>query len=329
MSACHYIDVRSGDSRGEGSALPLRSVCAQMLERASSDGSVERWYKEDKLPQIVGLRGRAWSGIPQEEMTDVEEAQLARLRCSRGYDATRSCFTYRKEVKELLRGGFEQDANFRDYDLKASFPRAFAARHPDATSVRSWVDGSFDLCGMSRDVAKSFINQCFGVGEKGIADWCRQHGYGELPIPLQRYLADVREGSRRDVANNPAVVEKLRAAGRFDRDLQNGVVYVLNTAHERELLEEGAERVRRLARVRCFELDGFFLERLDASWDEVEAALGPHFAHKPYRHRASLLKGLMSPHESHIHMSPEGSYRHGGATRPGLKSGRPRAQAGG
>ncbi|CAE7948359.1 unnamed protein product [Symbiodinium sp. KB8] len=103
--------------------------------RASpADGSLDCWYKEDELPRIVGLLGRAWSGIAL--MTEAEEEELSSLRCARGYDATRSCFIYRKEVKELLRGSFEQDANFRDYDLKASFPRAFGARHPEAKDAR-------------------------------------------------------------------------------------------------------------------------------------------------------------------------------------------------
>ncbi|OLQ00955.1 hypothetical protein AK812_SmicGene16329 [Symbiodinium microadriaticum] len=125
-----YIDTRFTESRGEGPIRSLRTVCCQLVERASTDGSLDCWYKEDELPRIVGLLGRAWSGIAL--MTEAEEEELSSLRCARGYDATRSCFIYRKEVKELLRGSFEQDANFRDYDLKASFPRAFGARHPEA-----------------------------------------------------------------------------------------------------------------------------------------------------------------------------------------------------
>ena len=184
MPGSLYIDTRFTESRGEGPIRSLRTVCCQLVERASTDGSLDCWYKEDKLPQALGARGRTWSGISLEEMTEAETVELSALRCSSGYDATRSCFTYRKEVKELLRGGFEQDANFRDYDLKTSFPRAFAARHPEAACVRSWVDGSFDLRGMPRDVA--FINQCFGVGQKGIRDWCRAHGFSELPATSRR-----------------------------------------------------------------------------------------------------------------------------------------------
>ena len=279
MPGSLYIDTRFTESRGEGPIRSLRTVCCQLLERASADGSLDCWYKEDKLPRVLSTQGRTWSGISLEEMTEAETAELSALRCSSGYDATRSCFTYRKEVKELLRGGFEQDANFRDYDLKTSFPRAFSARHPEAACVRSWVDGSFDLRGLSRDVAKSFINQCFGVGQKGIRDWCRAHGFSELPEPLQRYLAEIQRGSRQDVADCADNVETLQRSGRSgSQDVQNAIVYVLNSCYERGQLDAAAWRVRNLATVRCWELDGLFLERHGAaSWAEVEAALGPLF----------------------------------------------------
>ena len=305
MPGSLYIDTRFAESRGEGPIRSLRTVCCQLLERASADGSLDCWYKEDKLPRALSTQGRTWSGISLEEMTEAETAELSALRCSSGYDATRSCFTYRKEVKELLRGGFEQDANFRDYDLKTSFPRAFSARHPEAACVRSWVDGSFDLRGLSRDVAKSFINQCFGVGQKGIRDWCRAHGFSELPEPLQRYLAEIQRGSRQDVADCADNVETLQRSGRSgSQDVQNAIVYVLNSCYERGQLDAAAWRVRNLATVRCWELDGLFLERHDAaSWAEVEAALGPHFAHKPYRSCSELLQGLLK--DANVGAMPE------------------------
>ena len=92
MPGSLYIDTRFTDSRGEGPIRSLRTVCCQLVERASTDGSLDCWYKEDKLPHALGARGRTWSGISLEEMTEAETAELSALRCSSGYDATRSCF---------------------------------------------------------------------------------------------------------------------------------------------------------------------------------------------------------------------------------------------
>ena len=98
------------------------------------------------------------------------------------YDATGSLFPYRKLVKELVRGGRESSDEIRDYDIPASLSRAFLDRHPSAMHVRAWVTGDLlkDLRGVERDVAKSFVNTCFGVGQKGIREWCNEHGFSEL-----------------------------------------------------------------------------------------------------------------------------------------------------
>ena len=87
MPGSLYIDTRFTESRGEGPIRSLRTVCCQLVERASTDGSLDCWYKEDKLPQALGARGRTWSGISLEEMTEAETVELSALRCSSGYDA--------------------------------------------------------------------------------------------------------------------------------------------------------------------------------------------------------------------------------------------------
>ena len=63
-----------------------------------------------------------------------DEAESLGFKCSSGYDATRSAFTYRKDVKELLQNG----DFIRDYDMKASFPAAFLETHPSLLWVGRW-----------------------------------------------------------------------------------------------------------------------------------------------------------------------------------------------
>ena len=97
----------------------------------------------------------------------------------------------------------------------------------------------------------------------------------------------------------------MKRSGRSgSQDVQNAIVYVLNSCYERGQLDAAAWRVRRLATVRCWELGGLFLERHGAaSWAEVEAALGPLFAHKPYRSCSELLQGLMK--DANVGAMPE------------------------
>ncbi|CAJ1422994.1 unnamed protein product, partial [Effrenium voratum] len=138
-----YADTRFADNRKHVQGFAsLRLACCQMLERnAASGGSgIESWYKEDNLLTLAQKKGRAWSGI--SAMTE-DEAESLGFKCSSGYDATRSAFTYRKDVKELLRGGLENGDFIRDYDMKASFPAAFLERHPSLLWVGRWVNGSF------------------------------------------------------------------------------------------------------------------------------------------------------------------------------------------
>ena len=124
MPLAVYVDCTPGNADRDELWQPappsgtLRQVCCQMLEsNEMNDGSgIEAWYKEDKLPLAVGLRGRRWAGIQKRLMTESEAGRLGH-RFSSGYHATRSVFTYRKEVRQLLRGGHENNDRIRDYDI--------------------------------------------------------------------------------------------------------------------------------------------------------------------------------------------------------------------
>ena len=144
----------------------LRLACCQMLERnAASGGSgIESWHKEDNLLTLAQKKGRAWSGI--SAMTE-DEAESLGFKCSSGYDATRSAFTYRKDAKELLRGGLE---NVRDYDMKASFPSRLLGEGP--LGALGWQMGQRVLHGH----AAGHASQC---GERlhqpGDGAWRKRH----------------------------------------------------------------------------------------------------------------------------------------------------------
>ncbi len=148
---------------------------------------------------MLGVKGRRFGGIGLKDMTEEEQQLLKHLRFSSGYHATRPCFTFGKLAKELLRGGSECDDMVRDYDIKASFPRALSHRHPWALWVRRWVGGQFlEHCpGLGRDAAKSFVNSCIGIGKEGIQRWCREHNFTTLPQALAESLADIRKLPKR------------------------------------------------------------------------------------------------------------------------------------
>ena len=107
-----YADTRFADNRKHVQGFAsLRLACCQVLERnAVSGGSgIESWYKEDNLLTLAQKKGRAWSGI--SAMTE-DEAESLGFKCSSGHDATRSAFTYRKDVKELLWWAGERRLHF-------------------------------------------------------------------------------------------------------------------------------------------------------------------------------------------------------------------------
>ncbi|CAJ1383457.1 unnamed protein product, partial [Effrenium voratum] len=256
-----YADTRFADNRKHVQGFAsLRQACCQVLERnAASGGSgVESWYKEDNLLTLAQKKGRAWSGI--SAMTE-DEADSLGFKCSSGYDATRSAFTYSKDVKELLRGGLENGDFIRE------------------------------STGMPRSVAKSFINRCMGLGERGIQEWCDETGVATLPEPLRMYWQEIKAGMELDVERFPELARKL--ASREGQALKDAACYVLNSEFERYHLDSTVQRINRIARVRCYELDGLVIERHPTStWEHIEEALGNRFAYKPYRPRAELLQTL-------------------------------------
>ncbi|CAJ1458172.1 unnamed protein product, partial [Effrenium voratum] len=260
----------------------LRLACCQMLERnAASGGSgIESWYKEDNLLTLAQKKGRAWSGI--SAMTE-DEAESLGFKCSSGYDATRSAFTYRKDVKELLRGGLENGDFIRDYDMKASFPAAFLERHPSLLWVGRWVNGSF------MDTA---------------VQWCDEAGVTTLPEPLRMYWQEIRTGMGLDVERFPELARRLALSGREGQALRDAVCYVLNSESERRHLDSASQRIKRIAKVRCCELDGLVVERHPAStWEHIEEALGNRFAYKPYRPRAELLQTVAHAAGLEMHLA--------------------------
>ena len=302
-----YVDTRFAEDRLSDdefmeehlpkASTTLRNVCFQALVRNehSKGKGLECWFKEDKLPQIAGFQGRLWGGIQKGFLTEAEVKHfenLARVRA--GYDSTRPAFTFRKEVKELLRGGNENSFMVRDYDRKASFPAAFLARHPWAYWVAKWIDGSLmDLLpGIERSTAKDFVNRCFGLGRRGLQEWCDRRNM-QLPQPLAEYMADIRKGCDLDLTQNPGIVAAVQATGRSGQALKNAVVYILNSAFERHSLDEAVQRLQGHAVLCCPELDGLVLKLCPgSSWQTIEAILGPSFGYKPYRSREELLSGF-------------------------------------
>ena len=142
-----YADTRFDENRKDVQGFAsLRLACCQMLERnAASGGSgIESWYKEDNLLTLAQKKGRAWSGI--SAMTE-DEAERLGFKCSSGYDATRSAFTYRKDVKELLRVVLHNGDFIRDYDMKASFPAAFLGRQMGQRVLHGHAAGHASQCG--------------------------------------------------------------------------------------------------------------------------------------------------------------------------------------
>ena len=244
----------------------LKQVLESFLARADDSSTVSVSYREDNLCMAVGCQGRLMS--------------------------SGGAFGLPKVFRQLLRGGLKQD--FRDYDMKASFPRAMAARHPWAIHIRKWIDGQLKLEGFPRDVIKSFINICPGVGDAGVKQWCADQGLPSLPGVLCNYLADVRKAAEIDLADNSDMANKLithdpeRFKSRYN--LKNAIVYVLNSMWERDQLEKASQRLRGLATVHSIEYDGLWIQlSLGKTWEQVEAALAEGFSNKPYPHVEVLL----------------------------------------
>ena len=131
------------------------------------------------------------------------------------------------------------------------------------------------LPGMPRSVAKGFINRAMGLGESGIRQCCDE----ALPEPLRMYW---QEGQA----------------------LKDAVCYVLNSESERRHLDSALQRIKRISKVRCCELDGLVVERHPAStWEHIEEALGDRFAYKPYRPRAELLQTVAHAAGLEMHLA--------------------------
>ena len=98
-----------------GSQQSLRQVCYLWLLRAGASKagrSVTCLYKADELSLHAGVDGRIFSGMSKV----AKEESLPDLHAS-DYNCTRAAFTYRKPIKELLRGGKESEDIARDYDI--------------------------------------------------------------------------------------------------------------------------------------------------------------------------------------------------------------------
>ena len=271
----------------------LRQTCYLMLRRAAASESgrgIASWYKADELAVHAGVDGRLFSGM--SDLTDAEARTLSRFDAS-NYNCTRAIFTYRKAVKELLRGGKESEDTVRDYDISCSFSRAFLDRHPWASSVGMWVTGELlgQLQGIPREVAKDFVNRCFGLGERGMREWCEAHGFSSVPEPLMRYHGDIQKGMDIDMERHGDKARKIQSqTGKTGWALKVAVAYVLNSMFERKTLEDAASRLRGLADVCCWELDGMFIRRLGcATWQQIEEKLCPVLKYKPYRTRSELM----------------------------------------
>ncbi len=176
------------------------------MQRYELGKGLQSWFKDDKLPTVAKVAGRLWGGIKAADMTDAEKAKFETSnRVQVGYDTTRPGFTYRKDVKELIRGGLESSHIVRDYDLKCSFPSVFLQRHPWAVHVRKWIDGSLMqmMPELEHSAAKMLINSAFGVGDHGVQGWCMTHNLRELPLALVSYLSEIRKGAQMDMRNHP------------------------------------------------------------------------------------------------------------------------------
>ena len=106
-----------------------------------------------------------------------------------------------------------------------------------------------------------------------------------------RYHGDIQKGMDIDMERHGDKARKIQSqTGKTGWALKVAVAYVLNSMFERKTLDDGAFRLRGLAEVCCWELDGMFIRRLGrATWQQIEEKLSPIFKHKPYRTRNELL----------------------------------------
>ena len=186
----------------------------------------------------------------------------------------------------------------RDYDISCSFSRAFLDRHPWAGAVGKWILGDLlsELPGMTREVAKDFVNRCFGLGKQGIAAWCKEHGYERAPEPLLRYHGEIQKGMDIDLERHAEMARKVQEeTGKQNWSLKVAVAYILNSEFESKTLKAAEARMAGLAELRCNELDGMFIQRQPfATWQQIEKKLGHVFKYKPYRPRGELLNLLLA-----------------------------------
>ena len=90
----------------------------------------------------------------------------------------------------------------------------------------------------------------------------------------QMYWQEIRTGMGLDVERFLELARRLALSGREG--------YVLHSESERRHLDSASQRMKRIAKVRCCELDGLVVERHPAStWEHIEEALGNRFAYKP------------------------------------------------
>jgi len=255
----------------------IRQVLQSFLTRCVAGAScVDVSYKEDRLCAATQRRGRLFS--------------------------SGSAFGLPKLLKQLIRGGSSQ-SNFRDYDLKSSFPRAMLARHEWAVFIGQWVRGEIKIEGFPRETIKTFINICPGVGDAGVKKWLQEQGLSSLPEVLEGYLSDVRKAAEVDYAANPDLVALLSSLSRYRGlsesgrrwSIKNAIQYILNSQWERAELEGAAARIREagVANLQCIEMDGMWLQlAANRTWKEVETLLGSGFSFKPYDSIESLVMKL-------------------------------------
>eukprot|EP00969_Alexandrium_andersonii_P202690 8955879-Alexandrium_andersonii.AAC.1 len=181
MRASAYITI--GMHEPTGSVQPARTSMEPLRLRVAADlarceaagpapGGIGRpfvLYKEERLSNVLGVKGRRHSGVG--DVTDLDVycgevlTHLVETKGLSSYQATRSSFAAPKWYKEFVR-----PASTMDPDLKASFPTAISLRHPDLQPVCEWVHDRrrcLDLCELDEahlNDLKWFCNSAAGSG---------------------------------------------------------------------------------------------------------------------------------------------------------------------
>eukprot|EP00973_Karenia_brevis_P028024 3858966-Karenia_brevis.AAC.1 len=218
------------------------------------------------------------------------------------FKASRSLFVNRKIIKEYLRGG--SDGPCRDFDITKSFTRARAHRGGEyglpIDALVLWIqqpETFAERCGVSVAICKEYVTAAPTCGKPFLQKWLASASLAALPPLLDSYTKQVRDIGKRDVCQHDVIVKAYLNMGYERGAAETKTSYQLDCQYEWHLIQQGMEKVSKIARVRALELDGLvvsplhghasmaFEAKVQAKLDEIEPGL---FKLKPYRSLAEL-----------------------------------------